>query len=203
MDHSAQESPSQDGGPQQTDEQLLGAMAGGEMAAMTVFYHRHEMRVYRYLLSKLNDSFAATDILNEVMLEVWRSADRFGGRSKVTTWVLGIANNKVLTYWRKQGRREFTEVDENLTDDTPAADLEQALAAVQDGEVLHASMQALSPPHREILHLVFFEELDYAEIASILQVPEGTVKSRVYHAKNLLKKQLAAKQSAITATRSP
>lgn len=203
MDHSAQESPSQEGGPQQTDEQLLGAMAGGEMAAMTVFYHRHEMRVYRYLLSKLNDSFAATDILNEVMLEVWRSADRFGGRSKVTTWVLGIANNKVLTYWRKQGRREFTEVDENLTDDTPAADLEQALAAVQDGEVLHASMQALSPPHREILHLVFFEELDYAEIASILQVPEGTVKSRVYHAKNLLKKQLAAKQSAITATRSP
>ena len=136
-------------------------------------------------------------------MSVWRSADRFGGRSKVTTWVLGIANNKVLTYWRKQGRREFTEVDENLTDDTPAADLEQALAAVQDGEVLHASMQALSPPHREILHLVFFEELDYAEIASILQVPEGTVKSRVYHAKNLLKKQLAAKQSAITATRSP
>lgn len=203
MDHSTQESPSQEGGPQQTDEQLLGAMAGGEMTAMTVFYHRHEMRVYRYLLSKLNDSFAATDILNEVMLEVWRSADRFGGRSKVTTWVLGIANNKVLTYWRKQGRREFTEVDENLTDDTPAADLEQALAAVQDGEVLHASMQALSPPHREILHLVFFEELDYAEIASILQVPEGTVKSRVYHAKNLLKKQLAAKQSAITATRSP
>lgn len=193
----------QDGGPQQTDEQLLGAMAGGEMAAMTVFYHRHEMRVYRYLLSKLNDSFAAADILNEVMLEVWRSAGRFGGRSKVTTWVLGIANNKVLTYWRKQGRREFTDVDENLTDDTPAADLEQALAAVQDGEVLHASMQALSPPHREILHLVFFEELDYAEIASILQVPEGTVKSRVYHAKNLLKKQLAVKQLAIAATRSP
>lgn len=191
MDYSVQGSSSNGGESQATDEQLLHTIAGGDMAAMTVFYRRHETRVYRYLLTKLNDSFAAADLLNEVMLEVWRSATRFAGRSKVTTWMLGIANNKVLTYWRKLGRREFMELDDNLADDTPAADLEQALAAVQDGEVVRASMQTLSPPHREVLHLVFSEELDYAEIASILQVPEGTVKSRVYHAKNLLKKQLA------------
>lgn len=176
---------------QETDEQLLHAMAGGDMEAMTAFYRRHETRVYRYLMSKLNDSFVAADLLNEVMLEVWRSATRFAGRAKVTTWMLGIANNKVLTYWRKLGKREFTDLDDNLTDETPAADLEQALSAVQDGEVLRAGLQTLSPPHREVLHLLFFEELDYAEIASILKVPEGTVKSRVYHAKNLLKKQLA------------
>ncbi len=191
MNYSVQSASLPDGVPEPTDEQLLHAMACDDMAAMTTFYRRHEMRVYRFLLSKLNDSFVAADILNEVMLEVWRSANRFAGRSKVTTWVLGIANNKALTYWRKQGQREFTELDDNLPDDTPEADLEQTLAAVQDGEVLHASMQNLSPPHREILHLVFFEELDYAEITSILQVPEGTVKSRVYHAKKLLKKQLA------------
>ncbi|WP_157960478.1 sigma-70 family RNA polymerase sigma factor [Marinimicrobium alkaliphilum] len=176
---------------QETDEQLLDAMAAGDMDAMTAFYRRHETRVYRYLMAKLNDSFVAADLLNEVMLDVWRSATRFAGRAKVTTWMLGIANNKVLTYWRKQGRREFTELDDNLTDETPAADLEQAVAAVQDGDRLRAGMQGLSPPHREVLHLVFFEELDYADIANILQVPEGTVKSRVYHAKNLLKKQLA------------
>ncbi|MCW8128366.1 sigma-70 family RNA polymerase sigma factor [Microbulbifer halophilus] len=176
---------------EESDEQLLRTMAVGDTEAMTAFYRRHESRVYRYLMSKLNDSFTATDLLNEVMLEVWRSATRFAGRAKVTTWMLGIAHNKVLSHWRKQGVRQFTELDDNLVDDTPAADLEQALAAVKDGQVLRACMQSLSPPHREILHLVFFEELDYAEIASILQIPEGTVKSRVYHAKNLLKKQLA------------
>lgn len=181
----------QDNAREVSDEHLLHAMAGGDTEAMTVFYRRHETRVYRYLMAKLNDSFVAADLLNEVMLEVWRSATRFAGRAKVTTWMLGIANNKVLTHWRKQGAREFTEVDDNLPDDTPAADLEQALAAVQDGDVVRAAMQTLSPPHREVLHLVFFEELDYAEIAGILQVPEGTVKSRVFHAKNLLKKQLA------------
>lgn len=176
---------------QDSDEQLLRTMAVGDTAAMTAFYRRHETRVYRYLLSKLNDSYTAADLLNEVMLEVWRSATRFAGRSKVTTWMLGIAHNKVLTHWRKQGAREFTELDENLTDDSPAADLEQAMSAMKDARVLRACMQDLSSSHREILHLVFFEELDYAEIASILQIPEGTVKSRVYHAKNLLKTQLA------------
>lgn len=176
---------------QDTDEQLLRTMAGGDTEAMSAFYRRHEARVYHYLFSRLNDSFTAADLLNEVMLEVWRSATRFAGRAKVTTWVLGIARNKVLTHWRKQGLREFTDLDDSLADDTPAADLEQALAAVKDGQVLRACMETLSPPHREILYLVFFEELDYTEIAEMLQIPEGTVKSRVYHAKNLLKKQLA------------
>ncbi len=176
---------------QDTDEQLLLSMAGGEMEAMNAFYRRHETRLYRYLMAKLNDSFVAGDLLNEVMLEVWRSAARFAGRSKVTTWMFGIAHNKVLTHWRKVGAREFTEVDDTLVDDSPGADLEQSLAAAKDAELVRAGMHALSPPHREVLHLVFFEELDYAEIGSILKVPEGTVKSRVYHAKNLLKKQLA------------
>ncbi|WP_286804164.1 MULTISPECIES: RNA polymerase sigma factor [unclassified Marinimicrobium] len=176
---------------QDTDEQLLLAMAGGEMEAMSAFYRRHETRLYRFLMAKLNDSFVAADLLNEVMLEVWRSAARFAGRSKVTTWMFGIAHNKVLTHWRKLGVREFTEVDDTLADETPAADLEQALSAVKDAERVRSGMQTLSPPHREVLHLVFFEELDYAEIGRILSVPEGTVKSRVYHAKNLLKKQLA------------
>lgn len=174
-----------------TDEQLLRTMASGDTEAMAAFYRRHEERLYRYLLSKLNDSFIAADLLNEVMLEVWRSATRFAGRAKVTTWMLGIAHNKVLSHWRKQGLREFTDLDESLADDTPAADQEQLLAAVKDGQLLRACMETLSPPHREILYLVFFEELDYAEIAAMLQIPEGTVKSRVYHAKKLLKKQLA------------
>src|SRR5690554_5763593 len=92
-----------------TDEQLLLAMAGGELDAMNAFYHRHETWLYRYLMAKLNDSFVAADLLNEVMLDVWRSAARFAGRSKVTTWMFGIAHNKVLSHWRKLGSREFTE----------------------------------------------------------------------------------------------
>ena len=173
------------------DQQLLDAIAAGDMQAVTHFYQRHHLRVYRYVLSKLNDSFAAADILNDVMLEVWKSASRFEGRAKVTTWLLGIAHHKVLDHWRKQGNREFVELDDAMKDDSPNADMEYVLAAARDKKLLRECMAKLSAEHREVLHLVFFEELNYSEIADIVQVPEGTVKSRVFHAKNLMKKQLA------------
>lgn len=173
------------------DQQLLLAIASGDTNAVDDFYHRHQARVYRYLLSKMNDSFAAADILNEVMFEVWRSAARFEGRAKVTTWLLGIAHHKVVDYWRKQGKREFIELDDDMVDETASVDQEQVLAAARDATLLRACLKKLSAQHSEILHLVFFEELDYGEIAGILQIPEGTVKSRVFHAKKLMKEQLA------------
>ncbi len=176
---------------QRDDTQLLAAIAAGDMPAMTAFYRRHESRVYRFVLSKLNDSFAAADILNDVMMEVWKSAGRFAGRSKVTTWLLGIANHKVLDHWRRKGAREFTELNEHMADESPAANIEQTIDAASDGKLLHLCMNRLSAEHREVLHLVFFEELGYTDIAGIINVPEGTVKSRVFHAKDLLKKQLA------------
>ena len=173
-----------------SDEQLLHAMAGEDMDALGEFYRRHESRVYRYLVTRLNDSATAADLLNDVMLDVWRGAARFAGRSKVTTWMLGIAHHKVLNHWRRQGSRVFTEVDETLEDESESANLEKALSAVQDAERLRECLGKLSDAHREVIHLVFFEELDYAEIATVMGVPEGTVKSRVHHAKNRLQQLL-------------
>lgn len=172
------------------DSELLAAIAEEDMDALSEFYRRHQRRVFQFLLSKLNDSFVAGDLLNDTMMEVWRAAGRFQGRSKVTTWLLGIAQHKVLDYWRQQGRRQFTELDDTMIDEDPNADLEALTLAARDRQQLHACMAKLSPEHREVLHLVFFEELNYEEIGEIIGVPEGTVKSRVYHAKQLMKRQL-------------
>lgn len=173
------------------DTQLLARIAQGDMDAITVFYQRHEARVYRYALSKIGDTFAAADVLNDVMMQVWRGAAKFEGRAKVSTWLLGIAHNKVVDHWRKVGGREFTELDDNLEDESTGADPERLSLAASDGKLLNECMAKLKPEHREILHLVFYEELGYSEIAEIIQVPEGTVKSRVFHARTLIKKQLA------------
>lgn len=175
----------------QDDEQLLQAIASGNIEAVTHFYRRHEARVYRFALSKLADNFAAADILNDVMLEVWRSAGSFQGRAKVTTWLLGIAHNKIVDHWRKKGAREFTEVDENMEDESAHASPEVAAAAASDSKLLRECMAKLKAEHREILHLIFFEELGFSEIAEIIQVPEGTVKSRAHHARTQMKQQLA------------
>jgi len=174
------------------DQQLLTEIANGDMNAVTVFYQRHESRVYRYAMTKVSDSSVASDILNDVMMQVWRSAAKFEGRAKVTTWLLGIAHNKVVDHWRKLGKREYTELDENMEDDTTSGvNPAHATEAASDGKLLRTCLAKLKPEHREILHLVFFEELGYSEIANIIDVPEGTVKSRVFHARNLMKKQLA------------
>jgi len=173
------------------DEQLIQAIANGDMDAVSEFYRRHEARVYRFVLSKTGDSFVTADILNDVMLEVWRSAGKFQGRAKVTTWLLGIAHNKILDYWRKKGAREFTEMDENMEDESEGASPEQVTAAASDVKLLRACMAKLKDEHREILHLIFYEELGFGEIAEIIQVPEGTVKSRAYHARMQMKQQLA------------
>lgn len=169
---------------------LLGRIAAGQEAALAEFYQVHQARVFRYAQSKLNDSFAAADILNEVMLEVWKSAGRFEGRAKVSTWLLGIAHHKVVDYFRREKRHQADELDESLEDESPGVQLEQLLAGLQDTLLVRDCMARLSADHREVLHLAFFEDLNYAEIAEITQVPEGTVKSRVFHAKNLLKQQL-------------
>lgn len=173
------------------DSELLTAIADQDMQALSEFYRRHQTRVYHFLLSKLNDPFMANDLLNDTMLDVWRSAGCFEKRAKATTWLLGIANHKVLDLWRQQGRRQTSELEDSMIDESPGADIEALTLAAKDKQLLAKGMAKLSSEHREILHLVFFEELNYDDISQIIDVPEGTVKSRVYHAKKLIKQHLA------------
>lgn len=173
------------------DSALLAAMACHDNSALECFYRRHQQRVYRFLLSRLNDTFVANDLLNDTMLEAWRAAHGFRGQAKATTWLIGIAYHKMQDYWRQQGRREFQELDDSHPDEAPAADIERAIEAASNQAYLNTCLKYLAPEYREILHLAFFEELDYKDISSILNIPVGTVKSRVFHAKKALKSQLA------------
>ena len=172
------------------DSMLLEAMARRDNEALECFYRRHQQRVYRFLLSRLNDTFVANDLLNDTMLEAWRAAHGFQGQSRATTWLLGIAYHKMQDYWRQQGLREFQELDDSHSDESPAADLEAAVEAASDQALLKACLTHLAPEQREILHLAFYEELGYKDIGNILNIPTGTVKSRMFHAKKAIKSEL-------------
>ncbi len=169
---------------------LLKAIAAKDETAIAAFYRLYEACIYRFVLSRLNDTHAAADILNEVMLEVWKSANKFEGRSKLRTWLLGIAHFKVLDYHRARKHRDHEEVDEQLADESPGVQQEGLLQAAQDARLLQQALSHLSPEHRQVLHLAFFEDMNYTEIGAVMGVPEGTVKSRIFHAKKLAKKQL-------------
>lgn len=170
-------------------EGLLQRIASGSEADLEIFYRQFEAIVYRFALSRLNDSFDASDVLNEVMMEVWRHAGRFQGRSKVSTWLLGITHHKVIDRIRKRGSRTMTELDPQLPDSK--VDIVIAIAGAQDADLVARCMKGLSDDHRQALHLAFFEDMQYSEISQILGCPEGTVKSRVYHAKEAIKQCLA------------
>ena len=80
-----------------SDETLVALIAGRDKQALQRLFGRHHVRVYRFALRFLNDEAAAEDTVSEVFIDVWRQAERFEGRSQVTTWLLAIARNKALS----------------------------------------------------------------------------------------------------------
>ena len=119
----------------------------------------------------------------------------FEGRSKATTWIFGIAYYKTMDRLRRQNREILVEPQElDRADESP--DQAEALAALEEGGHLRFCLDKLAPRQRAVVELAFFEDLSYQEIAKIVDCPEGTVKSRVYHAKEALRHCLAQRMGA-------
>lgn len=166
------------------DAWLLAQVAQGDKAAMHALYTAHADAVLRFVRTRLRDETEAHDVVHETMLAVWRAAAGFQGRAQVRTWILSLARNKTVDHLRKQGRLELAEPDTTLADDSPNA--ETVIAASQDARAVRACVEGLSTPQRAAVQLAFFEDRTYAEIAQIEEVPEGTIKTRIYHAKQAL-----------------
>ena len=169
---------------------LIQRIAEGDEQAVDELYREQHGRIYAFALQRLNDPADAADVLNDVMLEIWRSASRFEGRSKPLTWILGIAHHRTTDKLRKRYRHSHDEFDPQTPDPDTTTALD-AISGVEDAEQLRHCMDELSDAHRMVVHLAFFEDLPYHEIAEIAECPEGTVKTRMFHAKKLLKDCLA------------
>jgi len=177
------------------DHRLLQEIAAGSEQAMKLFFQRHQASVYAFALRRLDNAADAADVLNDAMLQVWRGADRFAGKAKVRTWLLGIVNHKILDIYRHRGRRSFDELDENLVDES-VIDSGAEIAKAQDAAMIKHCMDKLSDSHRQGVHLAFYEDMAYPDIAEALGCPAGTVKTRMMHAKINLKRCLGAMQPA-------
>jgi RNA polymerase sigma-70 factor (ECF subfamily) len=175
----------------QTDAFLLQRIAGGDKQALAALYRAHEKPLYRFILSRLNDPHEAADILHDTFMDVWRVAASFEGRSQVRTWIFGIAYRKVIDAHRKRGRVDLTdEVPETGEMEDSA---EVSLGAAQEAEHLRYCMGRLSDDHRSAISLAFYEDMTCAQIAEVAGVPEGTIKSRLFHARKLLQHCLSGR----------
>jgi RNA polymerase sigma-70 factor, ECF subfamily len=168
-----------------SDATLVSRIAAGDKLAMQALFARHRTLVYRWLLRFVGNETNAEDLLSEVFLDVWRQADRFEGRSSVSTWLISIARFKALSARRRRTHAELDQRIETTVADT-ANDPEVALQEKNRSELLQSALTRLSLEHREIIDLVYYHEKSVEECAQILGIPAATVKTRMFYARKKL-----------------
>jgi len=164
-------------------------ISGGDETAMRIVYDLYSAPLFNFIKSWLADPHAASDIVHETMMIVWKRSDRYQGRSSLKSWIFSIAKNKAIDLNRKSSRMVYTD------EDLDAVDLDvspvEALSNLENSNTIKQAVSKLSDTHKRMIHLAFYEDLSYKEISEIEGCPVGTVKTRVLHAKKLLMKDLA------------
>jgi RNA polymerase sigma-70 factor, ECF subfamily len=170
--------------PDDRARELLNLVAAGNLAAYEELYRLVSRRVYAFARRMIENAESADEVMVDTMYEVWRTAGRFRGDSKVSTWILGIARNKVLMVIRSgQGGQHEDIADFAEVLDAEVPDGFALLAEKEMRELIRRCIERLSEKHRECIHLVHFEDMTMQEVAAVQAVPEGTVKSRLSHAR--------------------
>jgi RNA polymerase sigma-70 factor (ECF subfamily) len=168
-----------------SDEMLIRRIAAGDQLAMRTLFAQHRVALYRWLLRLVGDETLAEDLLNEVFLDVWRTAASFEARSSVSTWLLAIARHKALSARRRRSDAELDE-DTAATLVDPADDPELVLQKKNRAELLRQALGRLSPEHGEVVDLIYYHGKSVKEVAQIVGVPEATVKTRMFYARRKL-----------------
>jgi len=173
------------------DAELLARVADGDRSALGELYSRYFHEILRFIYRITGDAESAQEGVNDVMLVVWRNAAKFAGRSRVSTWIIGIAYRKALKLLdisqRWAMRFKAAEFSENIEPGTSGEELTDDRAL---RELVHKAMQQLSPKQRAVVELTYVHDCSYEEIAAIVDCPVNTVKTRMFHARAKLRRAL-------------
>lgn len=157
----------------------------GEVAAFSELVARHQERIYRFLLRLTRSQEDARELAQETFLSAYEALPRWRPQARLSTWLLHIARNQALDWLRRARRVDFVALDEALADQLPSntPTPEAALQARQRIAALEGALARLSLEHREILLLRDIEDMPYEDIAEVLGIGLGTVKSRIARAR--------------------
>jgi len=175
------------------DTNLLKRIANGDRDAFSELYINYQPRLIKFCSRILkNDVALAADIVDEAMIEIWRSAGSFSGRSQPSTWIHSIARFRLIGYLRKNKELLQDESSEWLNYEDDALLPDEEISRVERNEEIIRNIGKLSKKHKEVIELVYFRELSIKEIASMLDISENTVKTRMFYARNHLKSILSS-----------
>jgi len=158
-----------------TDRDLLTRHTGGDRDAFAELVQRHRDRLWRVALRSLGDPEDAADALQDALLSAYRGAAGYRGDAQVTTWLHRIVVNACLDVARRRAARPTTPLSETAMEQTSAVDV---LAGRETSAMILAALRELPPEQAAAIVLVDVEGYPVADVAAILEVPTGTVKSR-------------------------
>jgi RNA polymerase sigma-70 factor, ECF subfamily len=172
----------------QIDPATVAALRRGEDRAYAAVIDALQGPVYRFLLRLTRDAAAAEDLTQETFVAIWQGIESFRGKSQFTTWAFGVAYRQHLR-WRDKRSVATVPLDEERDEAQlpgPSASVEEA----DEQRRVRQAVYSLPDPYRESVSLVYMEGLSYREAAEVLEVPVGTVKSRMHGALSILRNKL-------------
>lgn len=172
-----------------TDEELLALIGQGDEKAFQELFERYQSRLYNFILRTVGEDMLAEDVFQETFMRIAQKAGSFQPRAKAITWIYRIAYHLSIDTLRRARHQLYFE---EITEELPDAVCEPLEAAVLRSQraMLQDALAQLSPPHRAVVMLAVIEERHQTEIADMLSIPVGTVKSRLHYALRKLAKVL-------------
>ena len=189
--------PAQDpeSGAQQTDEQLVVQYrTSGNREVFTLLVRRYERELYSYLRRYLGSAEMAEDVFQATFLQVHLKCDRFDENRRFRPWLYTVATNQAIDAQRRNKRHRMVSLDRSVSADNvdigALVDLLEGnekdplenVSQLERGQWVQEALDGLSESMRSVVHLVYYQGMKYREAAEILDIPVGTVKSRLHAA---------------------
>lgn len=173
------------------DLSLIARISKGDRSAFRTLYEKYYDRLLRFICRITGQIEEAQEGVNDAMLVVWQTSQRFRGDSKVSTWIMGIAYRKALQLAQKQRRwlHRFKAREIPDWNELPSLSSEHTNQAETE-DWLERGLQQLSPKQRAVVELTHYYGFSYEEIAAIVDCPVNTVKTRMFHAREKLRQTL-------------
>ena len=168
------------------DEADVARARAGDTAAFAALVRRHQDRVFGFILRMLDARDEAMELTQDVFVKAWQALPGWRPEARFSTWLLQIARNAALDQLRRRRVVQFAPLDDGMDVADTAPGPEARYASRQRQALLENALQQIAAEHREILLLREIEDLSYAELAAVLGIAEGTVKSRLARARAVL-----------------
>lgn len=181
---------------EQDDVQLVTASKNGDQDAFSLLVQRYQRRVFNLVFRMLQNYEEASEITQEAFLAAWQGLRSFRGEARFSTWLYRIAYNCALKQLelrkRDQALHLALQAEQTFEDDDQQA---AHLTALDSQEIVQQQLSQLPPKYRIVLILRHLQDMTYEEMAEVLTMPIGTIKTHLFRARNLLKERLQAFES--------